>query len=51
MELIVLFFCFSVNTCAVRCLNGGKCGGNICICLPGFTGPYCGQRKSFNSHT
>jgi len=31
--------------CAIKCLNGGTCQGNNCLCLPGFQGPYCGQRK------
>lgn len=35
----------TVQTCNVRCMNGGSCNEESCLCQKGYTGTYCGQRK------
>uniref|UniRef100_A0A8C3TCD8 Fibrillin 3 n=1 Tax=Chelydra serpentina TaxID=8475 RepID=A0A8C3TCD8_CHESE len=32
-----------VQTCNVRCMNGGSCNEESCLCQKGYTGTYCGQ--------
>ncbi|XP_042635965.1 fibrillin-2-like [Catharus ustulatus] len=32
-----------VQSCSVRCMNGGSCSEESCLCQKGFTGTYCGQ--------
>uniref|UniRef100_A0A8C8SP86 Fibrillin 1 n=1 Tax=Pelusios castaneus TaxID=367368 RepID=A0A8C8SP86_9SAUR len=32
-----------VQTCNVRCMNGGSCNEESCHCQKGYTGTYCGQ--------
>uniref|UniRef100_A0A803VCW3 Fibrillin 3 n=1 Tax=Ficedula albicollis TaxID=59894 RepID=A0A803VCW3_FICAL len=31
------------SSCSVRCMNGGSCSEESCLCQKGFTGTYCGQ--------
>ncbi|XP_010072873.1 PREDICTED: fibrillin-2-like, partial [Pterocles gutturalis] len=31
------------QTCNVRCMNGGSCSEESCLCQKGYTGTYCGQ--------
>uniref|UniRef100_A0A663MPD5 Fibrillin 3 n=1 Tax=Athene cunicularia TaxID=194338 RepID=A0A663MPD5_ATHCN len=33
----------TVQTCNVRCMNGGSCSEESCLCQKGYTGTYCGQ--------
>ena len=42
----LLFLPSDIDDCATRpCLNGATCldrvNGFVCICAPGYTGPYC----------
>uniref|UniRef100_A0A8U7NV94 Uncharacterized protein n=1 Tax=Corvus moneduloides TaxID=1196302 RepID=A0A8U7NV94_CORMO len=32
-----------VQSCSLRCMNGGSCSEESCLCQKGFTGTYCGQ--------
>ncbi|XP_030289360.1 fibrillin-2b isoform X1 [Sparus aurata] len=32
-----------VQTCNVRCMNGGSCAEDSCSCPKGYTGSHCGQ--------
>lgn len=32
--------------CEPGCQNGGICAAGKCLCLPSFTGPFCGQATS-----
>lgn len=36
--------------CSVRCMNGGSCRGESCLCQRGYTGTVCGQRE-YSSRT
>lgn len=40
------FFPFQVQHCNIRCMNGGSCSDDHCICQKGYIGTHCGQRKS-----
>uniref|UniRef100_A0A8C1IP79 Fibrillin 1 n=1 Tax=Cyprinus carpio TaxID=7962 RepID=A0A8C1IP79_CYPCA len=33
----------SVQNCNIRCINGGTCAEDQCLCQKGFTGAHCGQ--------
>ncbi|KAF7236393.1 Fibrillin-2 [Varanus komodoensis] len=32
-----------VQSCTVRCMHGGSCSEEACLCQKGYTGTYCGQ--------
>ncbi|XP_048832997.1 fibrillin-2b isoform X7 [Brienomyrus brachyistius] len=32
-----------VQSCNVRCMNGGSCSEDSCLCQKGYTGAHCGQ--------
>ncbi|XP_026013630.1 fibrillin-2b isoform X1 [Astatotilapia calliptera] len=32
-----------VQSCNVRCMNGGSCAEDSCLCTKGYTGNHCGQ--------
>lgn len=36
----------SGSACQITCLNGGTCINNKCACKSGFSGEFCGERKS-----
>uniref|UniRef100_A0A673I3V1 Fibrillin-1-like n=1 Tax=Sinocyclocheilus rhinocerous TaxID=307959 RepID=A0A673I3V1_9TELE len=33
----------SVQNCNIRCMNGGSCAEDQCLCQNGFSGAHCGQ--------
>ncbi|KAL7847601.1 hypothetical protein AOLI_G00223190 [Acnodon oligacanthus] len=33
----------SSQQCSIRCMNGGMCEEDHCLCQKGYTGTYCGQ--------
>ncbi|GAA6077449.1 fibrillin-1, partial [Tachysurus ichikawai] len=33
----------SVQNCNIRCMNGGTCAEDNCLCQKGYTGAHCGQ--------
>ncbi|XP_052387608.1 fibrillin-1 isoform X2 [Carassius gibelio] len=33
----------SVQNCNIRCMNGGTCAEDQCLCQKGFSGAHCGQ--------
>ncbi|XP_013923451.1 PREDICTED: fibrillin-1-like [Thamnophis sirtalis] len=33
----------SVQHCNIRCMNGGSCSDDHCLCQKGYTGTHCGQ--------
>lgn len=35
----------TVQSCNVRCMNGGSCAEDSCFCTKGYTGSHCGQRE------
>lgn len=35
----------TVQSCNIRCMNGGSCAEDSCSCTKGYTGNHCGQRK------
>uniref|UniRef100_A0A670KEG4 Fibrillin 3 n=1 Tax=Podarcis muralis TaxID=64176 RepID=A0A670KEG4_PODMU len=35
--------CIVLQSCNVRCMNGGSCNEEACLCQKGYTGTYCGQ--------
>lgn len=35
----------TVQSCNVRCMNGGSCAEDSCSCAKGYTGNHCGQRE------
>ncbi|CAF94752.1 unnamed protein product, partial [Tetraodon nigroviridis] len=35
----------SVQNCNIRCMNGGTCAEDHCLCQKGYIGKHCGQRK------
>lgn len=37
----------AVQSCNIRCMNGGSCAEDSCTCPKGYTGSHCGQRESF----
>lgn len=34
-----------VQHCNIRCMNGGSCSDDHCLCQKGYVGTHCGQRK------
>ena len=38
-------FPFQVQHCNIRCMNGGSCSDDHCVCPKGYIGTHCGQRK------
>lgn len=45
---ITILLCFlspTVQSCNVRCMNGGSCAEDTCTCPKGYTGNHCGQRE------
>lgn len=37
----------TVQSCNIRCMNGGSCAEDSCTCPKGYTGSHCGQRECF----
>lgn len=35
----------TVQNCNIRCMNGGTCAEDHCLCQKGYVGKHCGQRK------
>uniref|UniRef100_A0A8C2EYV8 Fibrillin 2b n=1 Tax=Cyprinus carpio TaxID=7962 RepID=A0A8C2EYV8_CYPCA len=35
--------CIVLQSCGVRCMNGGVCNEDACSCQKGYTGTHCGQ--------
>ncbi|MGH0175719.1 UNVERIFIED_CONTAM: hypothetical protein FKN15_071488 [Acipenser sinensis] len=33
----------TVQSCNVRCMNGGSCNDDSCVCQKGYSGTHCGQ--------
>uniref|UniRef100_A0A672VBL7 Fibrillin-1 n=1 Tax=Strigops habroptila TaxID=2489341 RepID=A0A672VBL7_STRHB len=33
----------SIQHCNIRCMNGGSCSDDHCLCQKGYTGTHCGQ--------
>lgn len=46
LTCISSLFCAIVQSCNVRCMNGGSCSEDSCSCPKGYTGNHCGQRES-----
>lgn len=38
-------FFLQVQHCNIRCMNGGSCSDDHCLCQKGYIGTHCGQRK------
>ncbi|KTG04443.1 hypothetical protein cypCar_00020287, partial [Cyprinus carpio] len=35
--------CIVLQSCSIRCMNGGVCNEDACSCQKGYTGSHCGQ--------
>uniref|UniRef100_A0A8D0L9R6 Fibrillin 2 n=1 Tax=Sphenodon punctatus TaxID=8508 RepID=A0A8D0L9R6_SPHPU len=35
--------CIVLQQCSIRCMNGGTCADDQCLCQKGYVGSYCGQ--------
>lgn len=41
----------TVQHCNIRCMNGGTCAEDNCLCQKGYIGNHCGQRKYYSLKT
>ncbi|MGH0135014.1 UNVERIFIED_CONTAM: hypothetical protein FKN15_059778 [Acipenser sinensis] len=40
--------CIVLQHCNIRCMNGGSCAEDQCLCQKGYTGNHCGQLQHCN---